>query len=114
VLGGEVLVEQVAPGGRVVARVPLAERCQPVAELREGPPGRLGHQRLLGGEPFVEPAVGEAGRGHQVGDADALHAPFAEQPRRLADHPLAVLLRLCLGHPCHVAPPPPAYMTRII
>ncbi|MCY1465186.1 hypothetical protein D9M71_832980 [compost metagenome] len=51
-------------------------------------------ERVLGRKVAIKAAVGQAGPGHQLGDADAVQSALAEQPRRRLLDRLAVLVGL--------------------
>jgi hypothetical protein len=72
--------------------------------LRDAAGRRFGHQVGLGAELFVEAAVGEACRRHQVGHAHPVEAALAEQLRGRLDDEGSIGLRLRLGD-FHLRPP---------
>src|SRR4051812_30901846 len=92
----EVVLDQRPAGGLV-----LLERHRRVCRLLvEGVGDGLVDQVLLGGELLVEPAMGEPGGLHQVGDADR-GAFLAEHPGGGGYDALPVLLCLRPGHAAH-------------
>ncbi len=87
------------PGPRAGEPASVSAANRPRAVL-EHLADRGGHQIVLGGEVGVEAAVGQAGLGHHLGDADLVRPLGADRLGRLLQNPLPGLL-LVLGVVAH-------------